>query len=209
MRPAGINRSSEGRRQDMVKHARPGEVTLITGGARSGKSRLAEAIIAHESDSAIYIATAEVRDDEMAERIAEHRARRGDGWQTEEIPLNLVGGLTDLQAAQKPVLVDCLTLWLTNIMLAERNVDHEIDNLIAGLATTTAPLVLVSNETGLGIVPDNALARRFRDLSGIMNQRIAEAADNVLFVAAGLPLLLKGRHPGSDAATNLKSGNHE
>ena len=209
MRPAGINRSSEGRRQDMVKHARPGEVTLITGGARSGKSRLAEAIIAHESNSAIYIATAEVRDDEMAERIAEHRARRGDTWQTQEIPLNLVEGLAELQTRQEPILVDCLTLWLTNIMLADRDVDQEINNLMTGLVAVTAPLVLVSNETGLGIVPDNALARRFRDLSGIMNQRIAQAADNVLFVAAGLPLVLKGRHPGSDAATNLKSGKHE
>jgi adenosylcobinamide kinase / adenosylcobinamide-phosphate guanylyltransferase len=179
----------------MENHARPGEVTLITGGARSGKSRLAEAIIAQESRPAIYIATAEVRDDEMADRIAQHRARRGNNWHTEEIPLDLTNRLAELLRQDKPVLIDCLTLWLTNIMLADHDVDQEIENLKGFLDKATAPLVLVSNETGLGIVPDNALARRFRDLSGIMNQQIAEAADNVLFVASGLPLILKGRNP--------------
>jgi adenosylcobinamide kinase / adenosylcobinamide-phosphate guanylyltransferase len=181
----------------MAKLMRPGEVTLITGGARSGKSRLAEAIIAHENQAAIYVATAEVRDDEMANRVAEHQNRRGPNWQTREIPFELVAGLTGLAKSGTPVLVDCLTLWLTNVLLAERNIDIEINALADCLKEIHTPLVLVSNETGLGIVPDNALARAFRDHAGIMNQRVAEVADNVLFVAAGLPLILKGRNPAA------------
>ncbi|MBT4016894.1 MAG: bifunctional adenosylcobinamide kinase/adenosylcobinamide-phosphate guanylyltransferase [Alphaproteobacteria bacterium] len=179
----------------MAKLMRPGEVTLITGGARSGKSRLAEAIIAHENQAAIYVATAEVRDDEMATRVTEHQDRRGPNWQTEEIPFELVTGLTVLSKSGTPILVDCLTLWLTNILLAERDIEFEIKALADYLKESRTAVVLVSNETGLGIVPDNALARRFRDHAGIMNQRIAEVADNVLFVAAGLPLVLKGRNP--------------
>ena len=181
----------------MAKLMRPGEVTLITGGARSGKSRLAEAIIANENQAAIYIATAQVRDEEMAIRVAEHQGRRGPNWQTEEIPFELVAGLTELANSGTPILVDCLTLWLTNILLAERNIELEIKALADCLKDIRTPLVLVSNETGLGIVPDNDLARAFRDHAGIMNQRIAEVADNVLFVAAGLPLILKGRNPAA------------
>ncbi len=176
-----------------------GEITLILGGARSGKSRLAEAIIAQKNGAAIYVATAEARDEEMAQRIADHRLRRGRNWRTREIPLELTRDLPGLLQSEEPILVDCLTLWLTNLMLAKREIEAEVGALIAGIALARGPLVLVSNETGLGIVPDNALARRFRDLSGIMNQRIAAMADNVLFVAAGLPLVMKGRDPASRA----------
>ena len=177
-----------------------GEITLVLGGARSGKSRLAEAIIAGENQAAVYVATAQARDEEMAQRIAAHRDRRGGIWRTWEMPLDLAQDLPGLLHSADPVLVDCLTLWLSNIMGAQRDAEAEIAALTATLAQARAPLVLVSNETGLGIVPDNALARRFRDLSGLMNQQIAAAADNVLFVAAGLPLVMKGRDPAPSPA---------
>jgi adenosylcobinamide kinase/adenosylcobinamide-phosphate guanylyltransferase len=183
----------------MASGARLNETSLILGGARSGKSRLAEAIIERENKPAVYVATAQARDDEMAARIAAHQARRGAVWRTEEIPLDLAHGLSGLLKAEDPILVDCLTLWLSNILLADRDAEAEIEALVeamtAAIEPARAPLVLVSNETGLGIVPENDLARRFRDLSGIMNQRIAAMADNVLLVAAGLPLALKGRNP--------------
>ena len=174
------------------------DITLILGGARSGKSRLAETIIERENKPAIYIATAQAHDGEMTARIAAHRARRGADWRTEEIPLELAQGLSGLLKAGTPILIDCLTLWLSNIMLADRNAETEIDALATEIPMAEAPLVLVSNETGLGIVPENALARRFRDLSGIMNQTIATRANNVLFVAAGLPLVMKGRNPAPE-----------
>jgi adenosylcobinamide kinase / adenosylcobinamide-phosphate guanylyltransferase len=175
-----------------------GEVSLILGGARSGKSRLAEVIVARENKSAVYVATAQAHDEEMAQRITAHRERRGPNWRTQEIPLDLAQDLPGLLRTADPILVDCLTLWLSNIMGGQRDAEAEIAALIAGLALARGPLVLVSNETGLGIVPDNALARRFRDLSGVMNQQIAAAADNVLLVAAGLPLVMKGRNPAPE-----------
>ena len=173
-----------------------GEITLVLGGARSGKSGLGEAIIAREQKSAVYLATAQAHDDEMRRRITAHQEQRADGgpsWRTEEIPLELAASLPAFFDAEIPILIDCLTLWLSNIMLAERDADAEIRALAAALPLARAPLVLVSNETGLGIVPENVLARRFRDYSGIMNRQIAALADNVLFVAAGLPLVMKGR----------------
>jgi adenosylcobinamide kinase/adenosylcobinamide-phosphate guanylyltransferase len=178
-----------------------GEVTLILGGARSGKSRLGEAIAAPGGGDAVYIATyaarAEGHDEEMRRRVAAHRARRGANWRTEEVPRDLPQALANLLPRAEPILVDCLTLWLTNIMLADGDIDGEIETLAATLSQARAALVFVANETGLGIVPDNALARRFRDLSGLMNQQIAAAADNVLFVTAGLPLIMKGRNPAA------------
>lgn len=174
---------------------RQNETTLVLGGARSGKSRLAETIIEQENEAAIYIATAQACDDEMKVRIKAHQARRGAIWRTEEIPLNLAQDLSSLLKAGNPILVDCLTLWLSNILLADQDPEAQIEALATEISSAVAPLVLVSNETGLGIVPDNALARRFRDLSGLMNQKIAATADNVLFVAAGLPLVMKGRNP--------------
>jgi adenosylcobinamide kinase/adenosylcobinamide-phosphate guanylyltransferase len=124
----------------------------------------------------------------MRERIAHHQRRRGDGWQTMEAPLELA---PLLEAETRPILVDCLTLWLTNIMLAERDVEAETARLIAAARTSRAQIVFVSNEVGLGIVPDNALAREFRDHAGRLNQAVAAAANRVVFMVAGLPMVLK------------------
>jgi adenosylcobinamide kinase / adenosylcobinamide-phosphate guanylyltransferase len=165
--------------------------TLVLGGARSGKSGHAEALVAAAAEHALYIATAEPRDAEMAARIAAHRARRGPRWTTLEAPLLSAAQLRDAARAGRPVLVDCLTLWLSNQLLAEHDVVAESDALCAALATLAGPVVLVANEVGLGIVPETALGRRFRDLAGTLNQRIAAAAERVIFVAAGLPLVLK------------------
>jgi adenosylcobinamide kinase/adenosylcobinamide-phosphate guanylyltransferase len=167
------------------------EVTLVLGGARSGKSRYAEGLITTLPPPWIYVATAEARDAEMAERIAQHRAQRRQGWQTIEAPHDLVPPLMTA-SAEAPVLIDCLTLWLSNRMLAEVDVDAEIDRLEEALERRAGTVVLVSNEVGLGIVPDNALARRFRDLQGRLNQHIAARADRVVLLVAGQPLIVKG-----------------
>jgi adenosylcobinamide kinase/adenosylcobinamide-phosphate guanylyltransferase len=165
-------------------------LTLVLGGARSGKSRYAESLVTALPAPWIYVATAEARDAEMAERIAAHQARRGAGWRTLETPRDVVGALT--AHGTTPLLVDCLTLWLANALLAGADVDAEIERLEAALEQASAPLVLVANEVGFGIVPDNALGRRFRDLQGLLNQRIAARADRVVLVVAGLPLTIKG-----------------
>jgi adenosylcobinamide kinase/adenosylcobinamide-phosphate guanylyltransferase len=170
------------------------KLALILGGARSGKSRYAENLIAALpppwQPPWAYVATAEAGDGEMAERIGAHRARRGPQWQTIEAPRDLAAAL---KASEKmPVLVDCLTLWLSNLMLAEADIDLEMARLDRALAAARAPVVLVANEVGSGIVPDHPLGRRFRDLQGILNQRIAARADHVVLVVAGLPLALKG-----------------
>ncbi len=165
-------------------------ITLVLGGARSGKSRYAESLIAALPPPWTYLATAEAGDTEMAARIATHRARRGPQWQTIEAPRDLAAALKSRQTM--PVLVDCLTLWLSNLMLADADIDAEISRLEAALADTGAPVVLVANEVGSGIVPDNPLGRRFRDLQGVLNQRMAARADRVVLVVAGLPLAIKG-----------------
>jgi len=166
-------------------------LTLVLGGARSGKSRYAETLITALPPPWIYVATAQALDAEMTARIEAHKARRGAGWTTVEAPRELAGAL--VARAQAPVLVDCLTLWLSNLMMANARVDAELDRLELALAEANAPIVLVSNEVGSGIVPDNALARRFRDLQGGLNQRIAGRADHVVLLVAGLPLFVKGR----------------
>jgi len=165
-------------------------VILITGGARSGKSKRAETRTRAFPGQPVYVATAEALDAEMAARIAKHRARRGTDWTEREVPLDLVPALvaTDRGGAR---LVDCLTLWLSNLMHAGRDWEREVSALAAGLPRLESPVVFVTNEVGLGIVPDNALARSFRDAAGIMNQTIAAAADEVEFVVAGLPMKLK------------------
>jgi adenosylcobinamide kinase/adenosylcobinamide-phosphate guanylyltransferase len=168
----------------------PVPVTLVLGGARSGKSRLAEGLLAHASQRT-YLATAEAGDAEMAARIADHRTRRGTGWITLEEPLELVPALARATAGGGAVLVDCLTLWLGNLLGAGREVGAEGDRLVAALPRLAGPVVLVSNEVGLGIVPDNALARAFRDEAGRLHQAIAAIAQRVYWVAAGLPLILK------------------
>ncbi len=170
--------------------ALPG-VTLVLGGARSGKSRFAEGLIAGHPGRPVYLATAQAGDAEMAARIRRHRARRGAGWTTIEEPLELPQVLASATRDNGAVLVDCLTLWLSNLMAAGRNVESETLSLVESLPNLAAPVVFVSNEVGLGIVPDNALARAFRDHAGFLHQAIAASADRVYVIAAGLPLLLK------------------
>lgn len=166
------------------------DITLVLGGARSGKSRHAESLIAGLPPPWTYVATAEARDHEMAARIRTHRARRGANWRTIEAPRDLVAALAACE--RMPVLIDCLTLWLSNLMLAEADIDAEIESLEQSLAAAAASVVLVANEVGSGIVPDHPLGRRFRDLQGVLNQRIAARADRVVLMVAGLPLALKG-----------------
>jgi adenosylcobinamide kinase / adenosylcobinamide-phosphate guanylyltransferase len=167
-------------------------VVLVLGGARSGKSRFAEAL-AHQP--AHYVATAQAFDNEMRERIAAHKVQRGSQWKTHEEPIDLVGVLKRIDVSGNFILVDCLTLWLSNLLLADADCAAEIQKLVTHLQGAISRIVIVSNEVGLGIVPDNKLARRFRDVQGIANQRVAEVALNVVFMAAGLPLILKGPLP--------------
>jgi adenosylcobinamide kinase / adenosylcobinamide-phosphate guanylyltransferase len=166
----------------------PPRLTLVLGGARSGKSAYAEGLVTACPAPWLYLATAEIRDEEMAERVGTHRARRGEGWVTQDVPLALPEAVA---AATGPVLVDCLTLWLTNLILSEADVPSACARLGAACAAAHGPVVLVSNEVGLGIVPDNALARRFRDEAGRLHQRLAVLADRVVLTVAGLPLIVK------------------
>jgi adenosylcobinamide kinase/adenosylcobinamide-phosphate guanylyltransferase len=163
---------------------------LVLGGARSGKSRHAERLLAEYAPPWIYIATAEALDDEMRRRIAEHRARRDERWQTLEAPHALAEAVRQVPS-NRPVLIDCLTLWLSNRLHADADTEQELVVLLDALAARSAATIIVSNEVGLGIVPDNPLARRFGDAAGVANQRIAARADCVDFIAAGLALRLK------------------
>jgi adenosylcobinamide kinase/adenosylcobinamide-phosphate guanylyltransferase len=167
-------------------------LTLILGGARSGKSRHAEALVMGAASAGTYVATAEAGDAEMAERIAHHRARRGAFWRTVEEPLDLAGMIGAHGEPERPILVDCLTLWLSNLMGANRVVEHETETLGAALREARGPVVLVANEVGMGLVPETPLGREFRDAAGRLNQQVAALADRVVFIAAGLPLVLKG-----------------
>jgi adenosylcobinamide kinase / adenosylcobinamide-phosphate guanylyltransferase len=182
-------------------------VTLVLGGARSGKSRFAEDLLSDYPGRRVYLATAEAGDAEMAERIRLHRQRRGACWSTIEEPLELTRALEAATADGAAVLVDCLTLWLSNLMAAGREPTVETARLVAVLKGVGGPTVLVSNEVGLGIVPDNPLARQYRDHAGSLHQAVARAADRVYFIAAGLPLLLKnGRETGRSAGTFFRTG---
>ena len=163
-------------------------LTFVLGGARSGKSRFAEDLLQRAARPWLYLATAEAGDEEMRQRIAHHRARRGEKWQTLEVPLDLAEAVGMRTGA---LMIDCLTLWLSNMMLAQRDIDAECDRLIAALKTAPGPIIAVSNEVGLGIVPDTPLGRQFRDAQGRLNQRVAAIADHVVLMAAGLPLSLK------------------
>jgi adenosylcobinamide kinase/adenosylcobinamide-phosphate guanylyltransferase len=171
--------------------ARTRRLTLILGGARSGKSRYAERLVLESGLTPVYVATGEALDDEMAARIAAHRARRGAGWRTVEEPLDLVAALHRECAPDRAVLVDCLTLWLANLMGQDRPPGLEMERLVAALGALPGARVLVSNEVGLGVVPTAAMARAFIDHAGWLHQRIAEQADVVVLMAAGLPLHLK------------------
>jgi adenosylcobinamide kinase / adenosylcobinamide-phosphate guanylyltransferase len=163
-------------------------LTLVIGGARSGKSRHAEALIEALPGPWTYLATATPLDAEMAERVSVHRARRDSRWRTLEAPLEVAAALA---RAEGPVLLDCLTLWLSNLMVGERDLAEEMEGLDRALAARGHPVVLVTNEVGLGIVPESALGRRFRDEQGRLNQRMAALADRVVLVVAGLPIVVK------------------
>ncbi len=167
-------------------------ITLIIGGARSGKSRFCESL-AH--DPKYYLATAQAFDDEMRQRIATHQERRGADWVTIDTPIELAATLQNYDQAGTFILVDCLTLWLTNLILAEADWEQDLEELLDVLGNAKGDIVLVSNEVGLGIVPDNALARRFRDAQGITNQSVAEIAETVILTVAGLPVVVKGSRP--------------
>ena len=165
-------------------------LTFVLGGARSGKSRYAERLVTAVPGPWTYIATAQAFDAEMQTRIKRHQDGRAPGWLTVEAPVDMPDAL--MRAGAAPVLVDCLTLWLSNLMLGNLNLPAAVAALLAALDGRTAPTVLVSNEVGLGIVPDNALARAFRDEAGRLHQRVAARADRVVLMVAGLPMIVKG-----------------
>jgi adenosylcobinamide kinase/adenosylcobinamide-phosphate guanylyltransferase len=170
------------------------KLTLVLGGAASGKSAFAERLIMAQSGHPTYIATSQVFDDEMAKKVAKHRGMRGDGWVTIEEPLDITAAFAKAPKGQ-PVLIDCATLWLTNMILGDHDVTDGTAQFLDAVASAPDPVVVVSNEVGQGIVPENALARLFRNAQGKLNQDIASAADLVVFVTAGLPMTLKGSLP--------------
>jgi adenosylcobinamide kinase/adenosylcobinamide-phosphate guanylyltransferase len=170
------------------------KVYFITGGARSGKSAFAEKLANGMTGKRAYIATAQALDPEMMVRIQHHRDRRGAVWDTYEEPLAIADLIVKLNGCYRIVLIDCLTLWLSNV-IAHTNGDDEVnsrsDVLVAAIKSFDGSSIIVSNEVGLGIVPENPLARRFRDFAGILNQKMAQAADEVYFTAAGIPMKIK------------------
>ncbi len=170
------------------------DLTLVFGGASSGKSRFAEDLACSGGTSRLYIATARAWDDEMRAKIECHRAGRGPGWRTVEEPVEVARVLTD-RPRDHVALLDCATLWLSNILASGEDLPSRRDELLAALASEGGPVIVVSNEVGMGIVPDNRQSREFRDAQGQLNRRIAELADLVVFVAAGLPLPMKGSLP--------------
>lgn len=170
---------------------------LVLGGARSGKTAFAEQLAIRSGSRPAYLATAEALDDEMRDRVASHKAGRAARFATIEEPLALSDALLAASVDHDVILVDCLTLWITNLLMANENVAAAVSELSATLAQIkTAKVILVSNEVGLGIVPDNAMARTFRDLAGSAHQRLAEICDDAYFIVAGLPITLKGEAPG-------------
>jgi adenosylcobinamide kinase/adenosylcobinamide-phosphate guanylyltransferase len=176
------------------------KTTLVLGGARSGKSAFAEKLASESALEKIYIATATAGDDEMCARITHHKTRRGDTWRTVEEPLDLAGVCAREARSGHILLVDCLTLWLSNLMHAEHDIETETQRLTEVLQQRSCPVVLVSNEIGLGLVPETALGRQFRDEQGRLNQRVAACVDEVAFVVAGLPLWIK-RQTSSGTST--------
>jgi len=169
-------------------------LSLVLGGASSGKSAFAERLVLSAKQAPLYIATAQPYDNEMTRKIELHRARRGPEWQLYEAQLDLAPLLKSTSDGQI-ILLDCLTLWLSNLLMASKKPKAELDNLFDAIGDCAAPVVAVSNELGLGLVPDSKLGRIFREAQGEINQRFAAKADLVVFVAAGLPLTLKGKFP--------------
>ena len=180
--------------KDLLAHS------LILGGARSGKSNYAEQLVEGQAGDYLYVATATIMDGEMSDRIAEHKVRRGERWITYEEPLDLVGCLAEISRPGATILVDCLTLWVTNLMMEGRDPDVEGAQLVASLQDLKCPVVLVSNEVGLGIVPMDKMSRDFRDYAGRLHQRLAAVVPSVTFMVSGLPMQVKppqGLHLGS------------
>ncbi len=177
-------------------------ITFIIGGARSGKSRfaldLANKSVLSEGGQKVYIATAQALDNEMKERIEKHKKERSvvdsthrAEWITIEEPLDIAALINNIHAKYDVILIDCLTLWLSNLMLADKDIETEIETFCSSLSTVRCPLFTVSNEVGMGIVPDNELSRRFRDMAGHLNQKVAGIANEVYSVTAGIPLKIK------------------
>ncbi|MFV0624894.1 bifunctional adenosylcobinamide kinase/adenosylcobinamide-phosphate guanylyltransferase [Sphingomonas sp. ac-8] len=169
----------------------PHRTMLVLGGARSGKSRYAQGLAETAGGRLVFVATAQAFDAEMADRIRRHREDRDARWTTVEAPLDLAGAIAAADGADAVLLVDCLTLWASNLLLGEEDAEAHIAALLEALRTARARVLLVANEVGLGIVPDNALARRFRDLAGTINQRVAAAVGGVHMTVAGLPIVVK------------------
>lgn len=169
----------------------PSKNLFVLGGARSGKSRYAQARAEAFTGACIFIATAQAFDVEMSDRIAQHRADRGTRWSTVEAPVDVAGAIAAHDAHDTVLLIDCLTLWASNLMFEERDIRSETERLVAVIRTVRSPLIFVANEVGLGIVPDNVLARRFRDIAGSINQAVAAASDEAVMMFAGLPMWLK------------------
>lgn len=184
----GTSRATDHKR---LKEIRSQTLNFVVGGAASGKSAFAERLVRGCGKAKIYIATLQPYDQEMQSKIAQHKADRGPDWTTIEAPIDPVAAMRTASSDQV-ILLDCVTLWLTNVMLAEQDVDVAVGALLHGLADAPCDITVVSNEVGMGIVPDNALSRRFRNAQGRLNQRLAAQADNVITVIAGLPLVLKG-----------------
>lgn len=170
------------------------KLTLVTGGAASGKSRFAERLVLSSVRTPVYVATAQAFDTEMDAKIAKHRGERGGNWRLIEEPIDIVTALKG-QFKDEIVLVDCLTMWLSNLLLANKDPSEFTAPLLEQLANMKTPIVLVTNEVGSSVVPENASARQFQRVQGTLNQRVAEKSDLVVTVIAGLPLSLKGRIP--------------
>ena len=164
---------------------------LVLGGARSGKSRYAQGLAEASGGRLVFIATAQAFDDEMTDRIRRHQADRDGRWTTVETSVDLAGAIAAADGGDAVVLVDCLTLWASNLLLGEEDAEARLAQLLAALERARGQVLLVANEVGLGIVPDNALARAFRDLAGTINQRVAAVADRVHMTVAGIPIIVK------------------
>lgn len=170
------------------------KLSFVVGGAASGKSAFAESLVVQTGAPRVYVATAEIYDDEMRAKVAAHLAMRGENWRTIEAPRELGPALASV-GKEEVVLLDCATMWLSNHMLSENDIEAETQSLIRDINACKGRVVIVSNEVGMGIVPDNALARDFRNQQGKLNQKLASEADLAVFVVAGLPMVLKGQLP--------------
>ncbi len=174
------------------------KIVFITGGVRSGKSSFALKEASKIPGKKVYIATAEALDEEMRERIEDHKRKRGKDWDTHEEPISIADVIKNIEDRYNIIVIDCLTLWLSNLFLNNKNVKKEIESFYCSLSTARCPLFIVSNEVGMGIVPENEMARNFRDMAGILNQKVAEISDEVYVVVAGIPLKIKEKHDTGD-----------